>query len=218
MGSQTAEGRGVSLNTKVLQQIFSWTGVGYYSKVLRAHNRPAFAAGLYLRFPQYADFGLVHLGKDGLNTSFDILPALFMENGLRFAFRFIRPGKGMGSDAKHLWVRWETDRNRVTLSPTLHPSCSVAIDRKENREVYIDYDYTFAGPFYLAAGKNNEVLYLGATNIRPLEDRRYGRIESAEVPFDRTISKVWLCPMTEEIKRMNDLTLYRSLGTSASRL
>ncbi|PKX94830.1 uncharacterized protein P174DRAFT_418808 [Aspergillus novofumigatus IBT 16806] len=67
-GSQTSEGRGVRLSSKFLQEIFSWASVGYCSKVLRAHNRPAFADGLYKRFPEYADFSLVHLGKDGLNT------------------------------------------------------------------------------------------------------------------------------------------------------
>ena len=175
-------GEGVRLSFDILQQVFEWTKVGYYSRVLRANDRPYFKEGLYLRFTDYADFGLVHLGKDVLNTSFDILPAVSITGGdLQFVFRFIQPAEWSEKKTR-LWVHWEPDRNRATLSPTLHPHCLVTIKRNGTQD-------SLHSPFHLATVEKNMILCLGSTNIRH-HDHYYGTIESAGLYFEKNSKKV----------------------------
>ncbi|KAL2862417.1 uncharacterized protein BJX67DRAFT_385669 [Aspergillus lucknowensis] len=188
--------RGVRLTFDIFEKIFERTGVGYHSTVLRTNDQSPPEKALYLRFTEYAPFGLVHLGRDGLNTSFDILPAVSIPGkDPQFVFRFIKPAKWRGEEPL-LWVRWEPDRNRATLSATLHPDCLVTLIRPKDEGAVSHY--TLDGSFNLATVAKKGVLYLESTNIRQ-HDGCYGTIESAGVSFETMVRK-----------NKNDLTLEKS--------
>ncbi|RYP48448.1 hypothetical protein DL768_005650 [Monosporascus sp. mg162] len=172
--------QGVRLNFDVLEQLFDWAGVKRRSKCLKVDDLELFHdEGLYLRFSSPKAFGRVRLGSHELNTVFDILPSgrRTKDGEATYVFRFLQPPGWPTEEAEYLWVLWDSTRNRVALSPTLHKYSEVALlkDRK------------FPSRFGIlpvgAPGGASRQLFMGSMHIRR-EDLCYGPVESSEVSYD----------------------------------
>ncbi|PYH90173.1 hypothetical protein BO71DRAFT_463146 [Aspergillus ellipticus CBS 707.79] len=196
---------GVRLSYEVLDTLFRWTNVGYRSSTLRVHHRvknpnskPTKSnAGkskepkktpldpLYLRFPDPDSDAVVRLGKDRQNTAFDIIPAVtqYGNDRLLYAFRVSHPAswaKQRGTE--HLWVVWDSDRDRAVLSPTLHASSLVILEPKKTnglQQPLRDFWLVTAGP----DGQSKRELAMGWNGIDEDDVFLGVPIESSEVSF-----------------------------------
>ncbi|KAH8704544.1 hypothetical protein GQ44DRAFT_778001 [Phaeosphaeriaceae sp. PMI808] len=171
--------QGVRLNFDVLEQLFDWAGVARRSKSLKVDDLKRFHdEGLYLRFSSPEAFGRVRLGAHELNTAFDILPAgRRTEDGeATYVFRFLQPPGWPTKEAEYLWVLWDSTRNRVTLSPTVHKYSVVALPKVEKSRSR--FGILPVG----APGGADRQLAMGSIYIRR-EDLCYGPVESSEVSY-----------------------------------
>ncbi|KAL4778659.1 hypothetical protein BJX76DRAFT_362532 [Aspergillus varians] len=177
--------QGVWLNLEVLDQIFRWAGVAYRSKSLLMIYDPTRdkAKDLYLCFSSPEAFGRVRLGATNLSTAFDILPAgrRTVDGRATHVFRFIQPPGWPTTEAEYLWVLWDVDQERVTLSSTLHKYSVVALVDERSDNNHFDPSRFGILPVGAPGGEDRE-LAMGSTYIRP-EDSCYGSVESSEVSF-----------------------------------
>ncbi|KAI1118534.1 hypothetical protein F5Y14DRAFT_217796 [Nemania sp. NC0429] len=121
--------RGTRLNEKVLDEIFSWINVGQRNRLLRVFpSKGVPDEGLYLRFRPDESHGWVRLGREGLETSFDILPAYAPPPTVAssplplYVFRFRFP-PGWPRSTEERWVLWDFMKKRVTLTSALQEPC-----------------------------------------------------------------------------------------------
>lgn len=181
------------------------------AKKLQSHdpNRP-WDEGLYLHFRSPQDPAVVRLGADSLTTTFDVFPTGGRHSGYAaYAFRVKKPpewrARGEGDEDEDedndLWVIWDVDQDRATLSPTLHKWSAVAFwDKKPARrrkkaggkkKAVSEKESASAGsntpPLFTiftfgTDSRMNRQLAMGSKYIRR-EDLCYGPVESSEVSF-----------------------------------
>ncbi|KAH8647459.1 hypothetical protein BGZ60DRAFT_535345 [Tricladium varicosporioides] len=133
--------RGTRLSLKVLFDIFEWANVGWKSKALKVWDPTAPREGLYLRFTESFEEARVRVSTDGLETTFDIIPAYTMPTTAQkqplYIFIFKQPDGWTKKCGQ--WVRWlppdGSEQGKVTLIDRLRDSCLVRI-MKENDNAF----------------------------------------------------------------------------------
>ncbi|KAI1136478.1 hypothetical protein F5Y05DRAFT_391420 [Hypoxylon sp. FL0543] len=135
--------RGSRLNLNVWRTIFEWVGVGWHNKSL--HYRGSKAYSMHLHLPQtyqqdcaISNEGRVRVGNRGrVDTVFDIIPvaakpiAKDSDAGLGFVLQptsLSTGSAGSSPAASHTnWVRWDPQRNKVSLTKRFDGRCEVKI-------------------------------------------------------------------------------------------
>ncbi|KAI1211520.1 uncharacterized protein F4807DRAFT_417933 [Annulohypoxylon truncatum] len=172
--------RGTRISFELLETVYKRAGLGYFSKVLKASQTKKdgeavkYPKGLYLRFPGPGSRARVRLGADGLQTTFDVLPAATQPSSgpakriVYYAFRFHAKNRR--------WVLWNSDQKTVSLVSSPHPACLVRLSDGKK----------FTTSFQVACarreGSRPEVLLqLGTKRLR-IEDEDMGiAAETSEV-------------------------------------
>lgn len=129
---------------EVLQTVYSWIQASYMSRTLRVNHpdlqisrleavkKRVLEQGLYLRFSADFNDGMIQMGKEDLDTQFDIMPAeMAPETSVRhalYAFLFKNP-QGL-QEGERQWVFWDLESDKARLVPELHPHCFVHIMKK----------------------------------------------------------------------------------------
>jgi hypothetical protein len=120
--------KGARLNEKALFEIFSWAGVGYSNKSLKAfHIKESPPQGVYLQLLPDQKYARTKLGLEGLDTRFDVFPAYAPTSTgdapqPQFVFRFRLP-PNWPRPKEEQWVLWDVGRQGVTLTSALQELC-----------------------------------------------------------------------------------------------
>ncbi|KAF3219290.1 hypothetical protein TWF106_007131 [Orbilia oligospora] len=179
---QKKKSTGTCLNEKVLRDVFCFAKVGYKGKSLKVVHKQANEMGIYLRISGHSEFGRVRLGKDGLDTAFDIFPGYSPVSGgpeePLYVFHFIQPPKWPEERREEKWVLWDASDDTVSLTEHLQEFCFVKLVRRENEGK--------DAPFWVVLPVKNDLveLRMQVTEITP-GDIKLGVRESSEIWFDR---------------------------------
>ncbi|OJJ46600.1 hypothetical protein ASPZODRAFT_16354 [Penicilliopsis zonata CBS 506.65] len=185
--------RGARLSEPTLREIFGWAQVGYTDKALRVLQlKPAFGQDMYLRLAPEEEYACVRLGRDGLDTSFDIFPAYApasaVENHPLHVFRFRPPEDWPRMNNKQLWVLWDIMQKAVSLTTTLQDYCFVRIVNASDRKVQKKNGGEEGVHIVLVnpMGDMGELveLRMGDSMIKA-EDIEMGDVETHEVSFEK---------------------------------
>lgn len=175
--------KGTRLNDKVLDEIFDWVNVGYRNKSLKVFVQPKLPLeDLYLHIVSdpAQRRGWVRSGYDGLETSFDILPAYAppppLTNKPLYVFRFLPPQGWLHPKAER-WVLWDVQQQCVTLTSALQEFCFPRIHPNPDKE-------SFWIVLEIPRDKTSDLveLQMRADDIQP-EDIEMGEKDTPEVSF-----------------------------------
>ncbi|KAF3272377.1 hypothetical protein TWF970_010099 [Orbilia oligospora] len=174
---------GTRLNEKVLCDIFRFAKVGYKGKSLKVAHKQANDMGIYLRLPGHSDFGKVRLGKEGLDTAFDIFPGYSPVSGgpeePLYVFRFIHPPGWPERRNEEKWVLWDASDDTVALTEHLQEFCFVKLEKGKDKGENAPF-----GVVLPIKGDDLVELRMQVTEITP-GDIKLGVRESSEISFDR---------------------------------
>ncbi|KAK6499519.1 hypothetical protein TWF506_004149 [Arthrobotrys conoides] len=175
---------GTRLNEKVLCDIFRFSRVGYENKSLQVVHNDAHSLGMYLRFSGHGEFGRVRLGRDGLDTMFDIFPGYSPASGESkdplYVFRFKHPPRWPEERSRdEKWVLWDATNDSVTLTEHLREFCFVKFVKKNTKRV--DSPFAVVLP---VKGKDLVELRMQATELTP-DDIELGIRETSEISFEK---------------------------------
>ncbi|KAI9934520.1 hypothetical protein MW887_000134 [Aspergillus wentii] len=163
--------RGARLNTRVLQQIFKWTGSVYENQSLRVCDNEA------------PPEGWVRLGKEGLDTTFDIFPAYAptpnVNNNPLYVFRHRSP-PGWPQSSKERWVLWDVVQKSVRLTNHLQEFCFPRIVRDKKNEGGVRIVMTTLG------GRMSNLMEF-RMNCEEIaeEDKEMGHLDTPEISIER---------------------------------
>ncbi|KAK6501951.1 hypothetical protein TWF481_009769 [Arthrobotrys musiformis] len=175
---------GTHLDERVLCDIFRFVGIGYEGKSLKVEHKDAHKLGMYLRFSGYCGFGRVRLGRDGLDTTFDIFlgysPASSGGEPL-YVFRFNHPPNWPEERKDEKWVLWDVTSDTVTLTEHIQEFCFVQLIKKNKRK--LDSIFNVVLPI---TGKDLVELRMQANEITE-QDIELGVRETSEISFERHV-------------------------------
>ncbi|KAL7932155.1 hypothetical protein V8C35DRAFT_323372 [Trichoderma chlorosporum] len=188
--------KGSRISFELLEQLYRRANLGYFSKSLKATQTDKvggevnFAKGLYLRFPDPGGRGRVRFGAEGLQTRFDILPALTepakeakSDTGDRVHYVFRLHGTEEEEKSKrYQWVLWNLDLNKVNLVRSIHPSCLVKL--LDGRKLAESFQVVYSGGQNV--GKDGYYTLTMGTKYLRVEDEDMGiPVETSEVTLHK---------------------------------
>ncbi|KAK6523360.1 hypothetical protein TWF281_001340 [Arthrobotrys megalospora] len=191
---QKKKARGTHLDERVLCDIFRFLRVGHEGKSLKVVpdeskrikevHKDARRLGMYLRFSGHGEFGRVHLGSEGLDTTFDIFPGYSPASGESkdplYVFRFNHPPSWPEeNDKKEKWVLWDATNDTVTLTEHLREFCFVKFVKKNTKKS--DSPFRVVLPI---TGRDMVELRMQAAEITP-QDIELGIRETAGISFEK---------------------------------
>ncbi|KAK6504691.1 hypothetical protein TWF481_006630 [Arthrobotrys musiformis] len=196
-GHKKGKAIGTRLDERVLCDIFRFAGVGHEGKSLKVVHPKAHSLGMYLRFSGSGEFGRVRLGRDGLDTTFDIFPGYSPASGEAkapgplYLFRFKHPPswpKGRGEKEK--WVLWDAANDTVGLTEHLREFCFVQLVKPKPKKTKPglavpkpDSSFNFVVPIKGPKGDELVELRMQKTDITQ-QDIELGLRETSELGFE----------------------------------
>ncbi|KAK6354004.1 hypothetical protein TWF730_008424 [Orbilia blumenaviensis] len=176
---------GTHLDERVLCDIFRFVGVGHEGKCLKVEHKDAHRLGMYLRFSEHREFGTVRLGKDGLDTTFDIFPGYSPPSSGEcreplYLFRFNHPESWPEEREEEKWVLWDAASDTVALTEHIQEFCFVKLVKKNKKP---DSTFNVVLPI---TGEGLVELRMQANEITEL-DIELGFRETSEISFEEHI-------------------------------